>query len=65
MFIDLLKELVAFDSKEMVIEINRVHIETYPSHHLDVMQGLSMCILMNQPNHFGYGIKGYRLEYPY
>ncbi len=33
--------LVTFDSKETVIELNGVHIEAYPSHHLDVMRGLS------------------------
>jgi hypothetical protein len=30
-----------FDSKETVIELNGVHIEAYPSHHLDAMRGLS------------------------
>jgi hypothetical protein len=33
--------LLTFDSKETVIELNRVHIEAYPSHHLDAMRGLS------------------------
>jgi hypothetical protein len=33
--------LVTFDSKETVIELNGVHIEGYPSHHLDAMRGLS------------------------
>jgi late competence protein required for DNA uptake (superfamily II DNA/RNA helicase) len=33
--------LVTFDSKETVIELNGVHIEAYPSHHLDAMRGLS------------------------
>ena len=33
--------LVSFDSKETVIELNGVHIEAYPSHHLDAMRGLS------------------------
>jgi hypothetical protein len=28
------------DSKETVIELNGVHIEAYPSHHLDAMRGL-------------------------
>jgi hypothetical protein len=32
--------LVTFDSKETVIELNGVHIEAYPSHHLDAMRGL-------------------------
>ena len=31
---------VSFDSKETVIELNRVHIEAYPAHHLDAMRGL-------------------------
>jgi terminase large subunit-like protein len=30
-----------FDSKETVIELNGVHIEAYPSHHLDSMRGLT------------------------
>jgi hypothetical protein len=32
--------LASFDSKETVIELNRVHIEAYPAHHLDAMRGL-------------------------
>jgi hypothetical protein len=35
------KGLVTFDTKETVIELNGVHIEAYPSHHLDAMRGLS------------------------
>jgi hypothetical protein len=31
---------VTFDSKETTIELNGVHIEAYPSHHLDTMRGL-------------------------
>ena len=31
----------AFDTKETVIELNGVHIEAYPSHHLDSMRGLT------------------------
>jgi hypothetical protein len=31
---------VTFDTKETVIELNGVHIEAYPSHHLDSMRGL-------------------------
>jgi hypothetical protein len=31
---------ISFDSKETVIELNGVHIEAYPSHHLDAMRGL-------------------------
>jgi late competence protein required for DNA uptake (superfamily II DNA/RNA helicase) len=30
-----------FDTKETVIELNGVHIEAYPSHHLDSMRGLA------------------------
>ena len=30
-----------FDSKQTVIELNGVHIEAYPSHHLDSMRGLT------------------------
>lgn len=28
--------LIRFDTKETVIELNRVHIEAYPSHHLSL-----------------------------
>ena len=31
---------VSFNTKETVIELNGVHIEAYPSHHLDAMRGL-------------------------
>jgi late competence protein required for DNA uptake (superfamily II DNA/RNA helicase) len=31
---------ISFDTKETVIELNGVHIEAYPSHHLDAMRGL-------------------------
>ena len=30
----------SFDTKETVIELNGIHIEAYPSHHLDAMRGL-------------------------
>jgi hypothetical protein len=33
-------ETPKFDTKETVIELNGVHIEAYPSHHLDAMRGL-------------------------
>jgi hypothetical protein len=33
--------LSVFDSKETVLELNSVHIEAYPSHHLDSMRGLT------------------------
>lgn len=32
---------ISFDTKETVIELNGVHIEAYPSHHLDSMRGLT------------------------
>jgi hypothetical protein len=31
---------ISFDTKETVIELNGVHIEAYPSNHLDAMRGL-------------------------
>jgi hypothetical protein len=31
---------ISFDTQETVIELNGVHIEAYPSHHLDSMRGL-------------------------
>jgi hypothetical protein len=34
------KDLMRFNSKETTIELNGVHIEAYPSHHLDSMRGL-------------------------
>ena len=34
------KNLSVFDTKETVIELNRVKIEAFPSHHLDAMRGL-------------------------
>ena len=34
------KGLIAFDTKETVIELNGVKIEAFPSHHLDAMRGL-------------------------
>jgi hypothetical protein len=41
------KGLVTFDSKETVIELNGVHIEAYPSHHLDAMRGYSLMKLIS------------------
>lgn len=35
------KAKTIFDTKETVIELNGVHIEAYPSHHLDSMRGLT------------------------
>ncbi|MFL6343513.1 MAG: DEAD/DEAH box helicase family protein, partial [Nitrososphaeraceae archaeon] len=34
------KDLINFDTKETVIELNNVKIEAFPSHHLDAMRGL-------------------------
>jgi hypothetical protein len=34
------KGLIAFDTKETVIELNNVKVEAFPSHHLDAMRGL-------------------------
>ena len=34
------KGLIAFDTKETVIALNRVKIEAFPSHHLDAMRGV-------------------------
>jgi hypothetical protein len=36
-----LTQVTKFDTKETVIELNGVHIEAYPSHHLDAMRGLA------------------------
>ena len=44
------KGLVSFDNKETVIELNGVHIEAYPSHHLDSMRGLKdVSFIYHQP----------------
>ncbi|MGB7634993.1 MAG: DEAD/DEAH box helicase family protein, partial [Nitrososphaeraceae archaeon] len=37
----MLNHRTIFDTKETVIELNGVHIEAYPSHHLDAMRGLT------------------------
>jgi hypothetical protein len=34
------KDLISFNTKETVIELNNVKIEAFPSHHLDAMRGL-------------------------
>ena len=39
------KDLVSFDTKETVIELNNVRIEAFPSHHLDAIVGCLMCLL--------------------
>ena len=31
---------ITFDTKENIIVLNGVHIEAYPSHHLDAMRGI-------------------------
>ncbi len=36
-----LEKISRFNTKETVIELNGVHIEAYPSHHLDSMRGLT------------------------
>lgn len=33
--------LVQFDTKETVMQLNGIHIEAYPSHHLDAMRGIT------------------------
>ena len=50
----LLEEKIKFDSKETVIELNRVKIEAFPSHHLDAMRGLSNVsfILLDEADFF-------------
>lgn len=34
------RDLVQFNTKETVLQMNGVHIEAYPSHHLDAMWGI-------------------------
>jgi hypothetical protein len=34
------KDLITFDTKETVLQLNNVKIEAFPSHHLDAMRGL-------------------------
>ena len=48
------KSLISFDSKESVIEVNRVHVEAYPAHHLDAMRGLPdvSLILLDEVGYF-------------
>ena len=49
--------LVSFDSKETVVELNGVHIEAYPAHHLDAMRGLPNVsfILLDEADFFPIG----------
>ena len=35
-----IKLSLEFNTRETVLELNGVHIEAYPSHHLDAMRGL-------------------------
>jgi late competence protein required for DNA uptake (superfamily II DNA/RNA helicase) len=46
-----------FDTKETVIELNRVKIEAFPSHHLDAMRGLPKVsfILLDEADFFPTG----------
>jgi len=48
------KDLLSFNNKETVIEINGVKIEAYPSHHLDAMRGLTNVsfILLDEADFF-------------
>jgi hypothetical protein len=45
---------ISFDTKETVIELNGVKIETFPSHHLDAMRGLQKVsfILLDEADFF-------------
>ena len=46
--------LIIFDTKETVIELNNVKIEAFPSHHLDAMRGLQNVsfILLDEADFF-------------
>ena len=46
--------LLQFDTKEIVIELNGVKIEAFPSHHLDAMRGLPnvSLILLDEADFF-------------
>jgi Terminase RNaseH-like domain len=48
------KALLAFATKETVIELNNVKIEAFPSHHLDAMRGISNVsfILLDEADFF-------------
>ena len=54
---------ITFDTKENVIILNGVHIEAYPSHHLDAMRGIPNVsfILLDEADFFPSG--GTRLRY--
>jgi late competence protein required for DNA uptake (superfamily II DNA/RNA helicase) len=51
------KGLIAFDTKETVIELNGIKIEAFPSHHLDAMSGLPNVsfILLDEADFFPTG----------
>ncbi len=55
--------LVTFDSKETIIELNRVHIEAFPSHHLDAMRGLPNVsfILLDEADFFPHNYRWRKL----
>jgi hypothetical protein len=48
------KDVITFDTKETVMELNNVKIEAFPSHHLDAMRGLSNVsfILLDEADFF-------------
>ena len=48
------KGLIAFNTKETVIELNNIKIEAFPSHHLDAMRGLPnvSLILLDEADFF-------------
>ena len=48
------KGLVAFNTKETVVQLNNVKIEAFPSHHLDAMRGLPYVsfILLDEADFF-------------
>src|ERR671919_2073757 len=51
------RNLVWFDTKEAVLQLNGVHIEAYPSHHLDAMRGITNVsfILLDEADFFPAG----------
>jgi hypothetical protein len=48
------RDLITFDTKETVLELNNVKIEAFPSHHLDAMRGLPTVsfILLDEADFF-------------
>ena len=51
------KGLLAFDTRDTIIELNGVKIEAFPSHHLDSMRGLPNVsfILLDEADFFPLG----------